>query len=165
LKRCRLLVFLVVAAVVFSFAAHNAVATPKVTNPGLSSLVEVFADEVLSAQTSKSFRFVDPEPLYLALSSDTGAYFILDLRPAATYATGHIDADFDLNIAIFDVAHPENLDLLPTDIPIVVICGSGQSASFVTGILQMLGYDAYSLAGGMTAWTAAGYPLVPTTSD
>jgi rhodanese-related sulfurtransferase len=160
LKKCRFLVFLFALVVACSLASHNALATPNLTNPGLSNLVAIFADDVLSAQTAKSFRFVTAEQLFTGLSSDSGAYFILDLRPALTYATGHIDADFDLNIAIAAVAHPENLDLLPMDIPIVVICGSGQSASFVTGILQMLGYDAYALDGGMTAWTTAGYPLV-----
>ncbi len=46
------------------------------------------------------------------------------------------------------------------DQPIVTICGSGQSASYVTAILQMLGYDAYTLQYGMTRWMENDLPLV-----
>ena len=54
---------------------------------------------------------------------------------------------------------------LPTDMPIVVYCWTGQHSSQVTAYLNMLGYDAYSLKfgsnglfhGSLTAhgWSAA----------
>ena len=91
-------------------------------------------------------------------SGDRDAYFILDLRSPDDYCAGHIDASNDANIRLPKVG--ANLDKLPMDQPIVTICGSGQSASYVTAILQMLGYDAYTLQYGMTRWMENDLPLV-----
>lgn len=125
--------------------------------PGHFGLIAGYADDLLSASTAKTFRFVTA----VELNANTAAYFILDLRAPSTYCTpGHIaGAAGAVNISLTNVAHPETLSMLPMDTPIVVICGSGQSASFVTAILQLLGYDAYALEGGMTAWMNAGFPL------
>ncbi len=120
------------------------------------------ADDVLSAQTSKAKRFVTSEALNEALSNadggDKSAYFILDLRSPEDYCAGHIDASNDANIRLPKVG--ANLDKLPMDQPIVTICGSGQSASYVTAILQMVGYDAYALQHGMSNWIKSEFPLV-----
>ncbi len=53
-----------------------------------------------------------------------------------------------------------NLDRLPHDRRIVVICRSGGRSAAVTDSLRAWGYDAVNLAGGMCAWAAAGLPVV-----
>lgn len=54
---------------------------------------------------------------------------------------------------------------IPTDKPVVVYCYSGQTSSQTMAILRLLGYEAYSLSGGMgkeggAVWLEAGYPVV-----
>ena len=51
-----------------------------------------------------------------------------------------------------------NLDQLPTDQPIVAVCGSGHRSTIAMTALQMLGYEVKSLAGGMKAYNAAMAP-------
>ena len=43
---------------------------------------------------------------------------------------------------------------------IVVCCGSGTRSSYVTSKLRKLGYKAYNLDGGISAWSNKGYPII-----
>ncbi len=50
----------------------------------------------------------------------------------------------------------DNLDMLPKDKIIAVYCAKNINASYAVSMLNMLGYDAYVLENGMTAWKTAG---------
>lgn len=173
------MILLLGIGIIFSSASQYAIAkdgvgkyvstaAPKgagaVLPPGHFGLIAGYADAILSSSQDRASRFVTAAELCGPSGSpitctNTGNYFILDMR--STYCAGHIGgAADDANIPHTDVAHPENLSILPMDMPIVVICGSGQTASFVTGMLQLMGYDAYALEGGYKAWTTAGFPVV-----
>jgi rhodanese-related sulfurtransferase len=77
-------------------------------------------------------------------------FFLLDIRKSADFCAGHtIDI---VNIPFEEVAKPENLAILPTDMPILVICYTGHTASQINSILNMLGYNAWTLRFGMTSW-------------
>ncbi len=56
---------------------------------------------------------------------------------------------------------PNRLSELPKDQEIVVICRSGNRSAVATDILRQNGFNATSVAGGMNAWRAAGYPVTP----
>ena len=53
------------------------------------------------------------------------------------------------NIPYAEVAKPWNLEQLPTDRPILVVCGSGALSSQVATVLGVLGYQVRNLSGGM----------------
>ena len=53
----------------------------------------------------------------------------------------------------------DHLDELP-DGPIYVLCHSGGRSARVTAFLEQQGYDATNVDGGITAWEAAGLPVV-----
>ncbi len=49
---------------------------------------------------------------------------------------------------------------LPDQRTLVVVCRSGNRSARATKMLAKAGYDAVNLSGGMTAWRAAGFPVV-----
>ena len=82
--------------------------------------------------------------------------FIVDVRQPEEFAAGYIEGS--INIPLRELG--QNLDLLPDDEPIVVVCGSGHRSTVGMAVLQMLGFeDVTSLAGGINAWTGAELPL------
>ncbi|HBR34708.1 MAG TPA: hypothetical protein DD734_08740 [Firmicutes bacterium] len=106
-----------------------------------------------------------PEHLYkipeaeLKQLLDKGApdLFLVDLRSAADYAAGHIVGAS--NIPFQQVG--QNLDKLPRDKTIIVYCYTGQTGGQTTATLNLAGFKARSLNGGMNnGWLKAGYPVV-----
>ena len=77
--------------------------------------------------------------------------FILSVRSAAAYESGHIPGA--VNIAWTSVFTSENISKLPTNKQIVVVCFTGHTASQTTAMLNTLGYDAMCLKWGMASWT------------
>jgi len=43
---------------------------------------------------------------------------------------------------------------------IIVYCASGTRSSYVTSKLRKLGYNAYNMQGGISAWADKGYPII-----
>ncbi len=113
-------------------------------------LIAKFADEFLS---NVPHRTIYAETLMDGIDDPNIAdeitdFFLLDIRKSADFCAGHIsDA---VNIPFEEVAKPENLFELPTDMPILVICYTGHTASQINSILNMLGYNAWTLRFGMT---------------
>ncbi|MCB0281494.1 MAG: hypothetical protein H6627_07480 [Calditrichae bacterium] len=80
----------------------------------------------------------------------TGTQYIIDIRSAADYATGHIDGA--VNVAFGDlITHVEGLT---TDYETIIIaCYSGQTAAYGASLLRLLGHDnVYTLKFGMSSW-------------
>lgn len=81
--------------------------------------------------------------------------FVLDVRELDEYEGGHIEGA--VNIPVREVV--QNLNLIPMDQPILVYCAAGTRGALATTALEMLGYNAVNLRGGIRAWTGAGYPV------
>ncbi len=83
--------------------------------------------------------------------------FVLDVRSKEEYAEGHIpDA---VNIYVGELE--ERADEVPSDRPVVAVCGLGNRSGIGASILKRRGFErVYNLIGGMTAWRAKGYPTV-----
>jgi rhodanese-related sulfurtransferase len=78
--------------------------------------------------------------------------FVMSIRSASQYATGHIPGavQFSWQTLFTD----ENLSKLPDDdTQIVVVCYTGHTASMVTAILGINGYNTTALRWGMTSWS------------
>jgi rhodanese-related sulfurtransferase len=80
-----------------------------------------------------------------------GNVYVIDIRQAVHYAQGHIEGA--VNLAAGDVrAHIDATDLSAYN-EIHIVCYSGQSASWLTSLLQLAGYkDVYSMKWGMSGW-------------
>jgi len=90
-------------------------------------------------------------------------FFILDIRKPLDYCAGHIAGA--VNILFEEVAKPENLARLPMDMPILVVCYTGHTASQINSILNLLGYNAWTLRFGMTSWREVTPTKVSSPSD
>ena len=81
---------------------------------------------------------------------------ILDVRRENEWNEGHIEGA----IRIYLGHLPEQLHKLPRDIPIALICKTGNRSSFGSSILLRCGFDkVYNVLGGTTAWVKAGFQL------
>ncbi|MGD9942655.1 MAG: rhodanese-like domain-containing protein [Burkholderiaceae bacterium] len=82
---------------------------------------------------------------------------VVDVRPAADFAGGHLPNARNLPLAEFDKRSSE----LPAGKPVLLYCASGNSAGKAAGALRKAGRgEVFMLAGGLQAWRQAGLPLV-----
>ena len=120
-------------------------------------IIRSAADRYLST-APQNLRVLAPDWLMEKIKSgSTDDIFIIDVRGETDYAEGHVPGA--TNIPFKTVAKPDNLSKLPKTKQIVVVCKSGQTASMINAILNMLGYNAVTLKGGMHGWTAANGPV------
>jgi rhodanese-related sulfurtransferase len=82
----------------------------------------------------------------------TGAVYIIDVRAAADYAKGHIKNA--VNVPLADLlTHLEGMNTSQYQ-KIAVVCYSGQSASWGTSLMRMMGYDnIFTMKFGMCSWS------------
>ena len=96
----------------------------------------------------------EAEELYDAMQVD-GAV-VVDVRNPEDYEAGHIPGA--INIPIREVA--ENLNLIPTDSPVWIVCQTGWRTGMAVSSLHMMGYDnVQGWANEFPAWEEAGYDV------
>ena len=89
---------------------------------------------------------------------DSGADpFVLDIRPESDYDAGAIDGSHSIPVyndlqSGDESALRAQLSQIPTDREVVVVCKMGIVAKRATSLLADEGYDAKTLAGGMSGW-------------
>jgi len=104
--------------------------------------------------TKGDWNYVLPEDFH---KMDTSKMFILDVRKPEDYKKGHIKGS--LNIFWLDLMNPENLNKLPKDKDILIVCYVGHTASQVLVLLKLLGYKAKVLKFGMGKSPTKGVPI------
>lgn len=90
-----------------------------------------------------------------------GQVTLLDVRQPGEWRGGHAETATFLTAAEL----PARLDEVPPGRPVAVVCGSGFRSSVATSLLVANGRDAVTVVGGMTAWKAAGLPVVQEPMD
>jgi rhodanese-related sulfurtransferase len=86
-----------------------------------------------------------------ALRTDSKPHMLLDVREPQEIAICAIEGS--VNIPMNTI--PANLDKLPKDKPLVVMCHMGGRSAQVTHWLRAQGYDnAVNLDGGISAWAS-----------
>ncbi len=83
---------------------------------------------------------------------------ILDIRPIAERAEWHIPNSIHFNA--YEKLKNNNFEAfcglhLDRSVPVVTYCAGGKMSLVAAKILQMQGYDTYSLEGGLKAWSLA----------
>jgi rhodanese-related sulfurtransferase len=79
--------------------------------------------------------------------------YVVDLRSAADFAAGHIAGAHNATLTTM----ADNIATNNTsDLPVAVVCYTGQTSAFATMALRMLGWtDAFSMKWGMGGWNDA----------
>ena len=88
-----------------------------------------------------------------ALNDNLENYTVIDIRSTDAYNAGHIPGAYhsSLGTILADVG-----TTIPTDLPLVVACYSGQTAGHAKIALEMMGYtDTYTLGFGMCSWNSS----------
>lgn len=142
--------------VVVLAAALSGCSLPTSSAPSAGSISAATVRNYWMNSLSSKFKTyqMDPQTLYAALQSNPGKYFLLDVREAHTqngipgYDAFHIPGA--VNIPFPQVG--EELNLIPKDKPVVVMCYTGQWSNQTVALLRILGYRAYSLHLGMADW-------------
>jgi glyoxylase-like metal-dependent hydrolase (beta-lactamase superfamily II)/rhodanese-related sulfurtransferase len=104
-------------------------------------------------------RELTPEQLREALEAHD-PLTLVDVRPAAERVEWsipgslHVDAYQSLRAGDRSVLS-EFARTLPTDRPVVAVCAKGRTSVLAAEALDALGFDVFSLTGGMAAWTGA----------
>ncbi|WP_144627308.1 rhodanese-like domain-containing protein [Arthrobacter woluwensis] len=81
---------------------------------------------------------------------------ILDVREDFEVAQGMIPGAVHIPMGQLQ----ERLSELDPAVPVIAVCRSGNRSAAVADALSRAGYKADTMAGGMTAWTRAGLPVV-----
>lgn len=89
------------------------------------------------------------------LAAIAGAH-IIDVREPDEHATGVAPTAQLLPMSEFMERQAE----LPEEGPLYIICHSGGRSARVAAYLEQQDIEAINVAGGMSAWSAAGLPVV-----
>lgn len=102
-------------------------------------------------------KLIKPQDLYDTIQTNPRAFTIIDIRGKSDYDAGHIE--YSTHTAWAQMGN--QLASLPKNGKIVIACFSGQTAGQTVGVLRTIGFDAYSLQGGINnGWKPANLPLV-----
>ncbi len=92
---------------------------------------------------------IDSKELMQRITANEELY-LLDVREPDELLESKIDGS--INIPLAEIFQPNGMDGIPTDKPVVVICGSGNRATIATYALAQEGIDFQVLEGGIKAW-------------
>jgi len=84
-------------------------------------------------------------------------HFLVDVRTPGEFRGGHLPNS--VNIPLNELG--KRLDEVPRDVPVVVVCASGNRSR--SGASQIAGAgvtDVYNLQGGLMAWMSQGFKTV-----
>lgn len=112
-----------------------------------------FASNIISSENAKKIHD----------AGDESVQFV-DIRRPDDYDEGHIEGAINLP---YGAGMQDLFASLPADKKLIVNCYSGQTAGQAVAIMELMGYDAVSLKGGMgtpknkpMGWTTEGFPVV-----
>ena len=84
------------------------------------------------------------------LNDNLEDYTVIDCRSETDYNAGHIEGA--IHTSLGDLLDDLDDGTITTDLPIVSVCYTGQSAGHAAVALRMLGHDAYVMGWGMASW-------------
>jgi len=118
------------------------------------------ADDLMKNMINNGLYLIPVLDVINATENETemAHWAILDVRPEAGYASGHIPGS--MNIPFTNII--SDMDAVPSDKKIAVVCTYDTNSAFAVAMLRVFGdRDAWIVQGGVPAWQEAGKELVP----
>ncbi len=113
-------------------------------------------NDVLEQATANMFWQVQAADVSKWLRARKTDFLLVDTRPnPAEYAQGRMPGA--IQIPVQSILKPESLKKLPKNKKLILYCVTGQTQNLPVIALRALGYDAYTLAFGMSAWQKGYY--------
>lgn len=100
---------------------------------------------------------LDLEPEVVARRLEEGSLTLVDVREQYEWDAGRVPGSVHHEVERIASRAP---DLDPAT-PVAFLCRGGVRAGMVATAFRAIGYDAYNVRGGFTAWHAAGLPTEP----
>ena len=117
--------------------------------PEIDNTTSTDSDAIIEAAVATvSPKFILATDLNMKIAEDEGMT-IWDIRKAEYYAGGHVPGAINFGLSSLI----DNLNKLDSGNPVYVYCDTGHWAAEAGALLQMLGYDAYSLKFGICSWS------------
>jgi len=108
------------------------------------------------AMDTTHLKTISSHDLHVNLKEDPKP-FVLDVRTGSEWNAGHIANANHIHAGLVQ----NNLNILPKDRHISIVCGSGFRASIVASMLMREGFkDISNVFGGMSAWKEEGLPVI-----
>ena len=137
-----------------SFTTKNEISK----NPPLNT-VDEFETLVTYLEANGNFINSDAAPAIILAGEvkknmKNSKYLIVDVRSDTWFEYGHIKGAVNVKTADLLTHFETKINAKDYD-KIVLVCYSGQSAAYFTGLLRLAGFDnAYSMKWGMSSWRA-----------
>jgi len=149
------------AALIISTVAFSSSFTSNLTNFENTILDPPNEFEVLLEYMETNGVFINTDASTAIINADevkknykSSTYLLIDIRSDSWFEFGHIKNT--KNVKAADLLTYFESEINPSDFDkIVMICYSGQSAAYYTGLLRIAGYDnVFSMKWGMSSWRA-----------
>ena len=112
--------------------------------------------EKLVAEAKK--KIMEISPMEAAAKSKSGEAVIVDVREKDEWDEGHIPDATHMSRGTIELDVEEKVP--DRDAMIICHCGGGGRSALAAETLQKMGYtNVRSVAGGLRAWKAAGFPI------
>ena len=86
-------------------------------------------------------------------------FFIIDVRTPEEFAQGHLENA--VNIDYHSAAFSDEIKTLDKNRTYLIYCRTGARSGQALGLMAVLQFaEVYNISGGITAWQAAGLPVV-----
>jgi rhodanese-related sulfurtransferase len=116
------------------------------------------------AEKADAFAQSVPEKMMYLLSVDDVAkamengedLAVIDIRPPDHYNNGHIKGSMNIPLPVL----VEQIEKVPEGKKLAVVCALDTNSAFAVAILQMYGFDAWIMQGGVSGWEEMGKSLV-----
>lgn len=139
-------------------AAIILVPTVLAAGQGTSPNYMLRADEFMKGIIDNDLYQISVSDMVNATENETemASWVILDVRPEAIYASGHIPGS--MNVPFTNII--SDMDAVPADKKIAVVCTYDTNSAFAVAMLRIFGdRDAWIVQGGIPAWQEAGGEL------
>ena len=154
----RNIIISIFALIVISFSSCE-----RYYNPGLN-VKTVTEDTVKDKEIDVLLRYINNSGDYINskgvpnmvsaedVYDNLASYYVVDIRSNDEYIAGHINGA--INVQPKDIIDYLDKNVSPSSYDkLIIACHSGQTASYVTSILRLLGYsNVYAMKYGMGSW-------------